>query len=90
MRKRGQVFWNWVDPNIYCRNYDDCSIAGFFINIQVRTSMARQTQLFLGIYGAKGTMLLEESYWDCQGMSMTKAVDWALQHAYELLNSNQQ
>lgn len=37
MRKRGQVFWNWGYPNIYRRNYDRFSIAGFSINIQVRT-----------------------------------------------------
>ncbi|MBS6039949.1 MULTISPECIES: hypothetical protein [Pseudomonas] len=83
MRNRGTVYWEWANPGLHFRNYDERLSCGTLINIQVRTSKENVTQLFFGIYGQKGLMLLEESYPDCKGQTMTVAMAWALQRANE-------
>lgn len=81
MRNRGKVYWDWANPELHFRSYDERLPCGALINIQVRTSREKFTQVFFGIYGTKGLMLLEESYPDCQGQTMTAAMAWALQRA---------
>ncbi len=81
MRNRGKVYWEWANPELHFRNYDERLSCGTLINIQVRTSKENVTQLFFGIYGKKGLMLLEENYPDCKGQTMTVAMAWALQRA---------
>ncbi|WP_236170155.1 hypothetical protein [Pseudomonas parasichuanensis] len=81
MRNRGKVYWDWADPELHFRNYDERLSCGTLINIQVRISTLNVTQLFFGIYGEKGMLLLEESYPDCRGQTMTAAMAWALQRA---------
>lgn len=81
MRNRGKVFWGWVNPELHFRNLDKRLPCGTLINVQVRTSKEKLTQVFFGIYGAKGVMLLEESHPDCNGQTMTVAMAWALQRA---------
>ncbi|QXH44236.1 hypothetical protein KSS93_15165 [Pseudomonas xanthosomatis] len=81
MRNRGTVYWDWVNPELHFRNYDERLSCGTLINIQVRTSQDNLTQLFFGIYGQKGLMLLEENYPDSKGQTMTAAMAWALQRA---------
>lgn len=83
MRNRGKVYWEWADPELHFRNYDERLSCGTLINIQVRTSLLNVTQLFIGIYGQKGLLLLEESYPDCRGLTMTAAMAWALQRAID-------
>lgn len=82
MRNRGQIFWEWADPDLHVRNFDERLTDGSLINIQVRTSKVQQTQLFLGIYALDGKMLLEEGYLHCKGLTMTAAMTWALQRAH--------
>ncbi|MDR2317783.1 MAG: hypothetical protein LBF06_15490 [Pseudomonas sp.] len=81
MRNRGTVYWDWANPELHFRNYDERLSCGTLINIQVRTSKENVTQLFFGIYGQKGLMLLEENYPDCKGQTMTAAMAWALERA---------
>ncbi|MGE8049668.1 hypothetical protein ACQKPT_15370 [Pseudomonas monteilii] len=81
MRNRGKVYWDWANPELHFRNYDERLSCGTLINIQVRTSKENVTQLFFGIYGHKGLMLLEENYPECKGQTMTVAMAWALQRA---------
>ncbi|MBK4989819.1 hypothetical protein [Pseudomonas sp. S36] len=81
MRNRGTVYWDWANPELHFRNYDERLSCGTLINIQVRTSKQNVTQLFFGIYGQKGLMLLEENYPDCKGQTMTAAMAWALERA---------
>lgn len=81
MRNRGKVYWGWATPEVHFRNFDERLACGTLINIQVRTSAQNVTQLFFGIYGEKGLMLLEEAYDDCDGRSMTAAMAWALERA---------
>lgn len=81
MRNRGQVYWDWANPELHFRNYDERLSCGTLINIQVRTSKENVTQMFFGIYGEKGMMLLEENHPECRGQTMTAAMAWALQRA---------
>lgn len=81
MRNRGKVYWEWANPELHFRNHDERLPCGSLINIQVRTSKENVTQLFFGIYGVRGVMLLEEHYPTCQGQTMTVAMAWALQRA---------
>ena len=81
MRNRGTVYWGWANPELHFRNYDERLSCGTLINVQVRTSTLNVTQLFFGIYGAKGLLLLEESHPDCRGQTMTAAMAWGLQRA---------
>lgn len=81
MRNRGKVYWDWANPELHFRNYDERLPCGTLINIQVRTSKENVIQLFFGIYGQKGLMLLEENHPDCKGKTMTAAMAWALQRA---------
>lgn len=83
MRNRGKVYWDWADPQLHFRNCDERLSCGTLINVQVRTSPLGATQLFFGIYKEKGEMLVEESYVDCKGQTMSAAMAWALQHAKE-------
>ncbi|MDP9537070.1 hypothetical protein Q7L29_00795 [Pseudomonas putida] len=65
MRNRGKVYWEWANPEMYFRNYDERLTCGTLINIQARLSPENATQLFLGIYGEKGVLLLEELHPNC-------------------------
>lgn len=81
MRNRGKVYWGWANPDLHFRNHDERLACGTLINIQVRVSAQNVTQLFLGVYGEKGSMMLEEAYDDCKGQTMTAAMAWALDRA---------
>lgn len=82
MRIRGKVYWGWANPDLHFRNHDERLDCGTLINIQVRVSTQGVTQVFLGVYGDKGLMMLEEAYDDCKGLTMTAAMTWALERAY--------
>lgn len=83
MRNRGQAYWEWADAQLHFRNLDERLPCGTLINIQVRTSFKGVTQLFIGVYGQQGLMLLEEYFPDCRGQTMTAAMTWGLQRANE-------
>ena len=83
MRNRGKVYWDWADPALHFRNYDERLSCGTLINIQARLSLAGITQLFFGIYGEKGVMLLEEYYPDRHGQTLSAAMAWALQRSQD-------
>ena len=67
MRNRGKIYWEWANSALHSRNYDERLPCGTLINIQARLSLENVTQLFLGIYGKKGVLLLEEVHPDCSG-----------------------
>lgn len=88
MRTRGDVYWQWAQPGIHFRNYDERIECGRLINIQVRISKDAVTQLFFGIYEKSGEMLLEEYYPDCRGQTPSRAMAWALDRAHDWLAIN--
>lgn len=81
MRKRGEIYWDWADPSMHCRNYDERFSTELLINVQVRLSKHNQTQLFLGIYGCAGLMLLERSFAARPGETMSQAMSWGIAFA---------
>lgn len=85
MRKRGSIYWSWAEPDIHFRNKDERLSDGTLLNVQIRTSKTGETQLFLGVYGQQGTMLLEEAYDSRPGETMTQAMDWGFVRAKEFV-----
>ncbi|RDL13469.1 hypothetical protein [Pseudomonas jessenii] len=85
MHIRGSVYWKWADPEIHFRNKDERLSDGTFLSVQVRTSRTGETQLFLGVYGQHGAMLLEESFDSRPGETMTQAMTWGLARAKEFV-----
>lgn len=85
MRKRGSVYWRWVDPEIHVRNKDERLSNGTLLNVQVRTSKTGETQLFLGVYAQHGMMLLEEAFDTRPGETMTQAMAWGFKRANEFV-----
>lgn len=83
MRNRGKIYWEWANSALHSRNYDERLPCGTLINIQARLSPENVTQLFLGIYGKKGVLLLEEVHPDCRGQKLSAAMAWALKRAHD-------
>ncbi|MGS0546651.1 hypothetical protein [Pseudomonas sp. Y5-11] len=90
MRIRGSVYWKWVNPEIHVRNKDDRLSDGTLLNVQVRTSKTGETQLFLGVYGQRGAMLLEEAFDSRPGETMTQAMAWGFERANEFVAMTRQ
>lgn len=85
MRSRGRVYWDWAHPTLHFRNYDELVHGGILINVQVRLSNKREVQLFLGVYGPSGVLLLEEAFDDRAEETMTKAMEWGINRAKEFV-----
>ena len=85
MRKRGSIYWGWANPEIHFRNKDERLPDGTLLNVQVRTSKTGQTQLFVGVYGQGGIMLLEEAFDSRPGETMTQAMAWGFDRANEFV-----
>lgn len=83
MRNRGKKYWDWADADLHCRNYDERLPCGRLINLQVRLTRDSITQLFLGIYGIGGELLLEEYHDQCHGQTPSTAMAWGLKRAHE-------
>ncbi len=81
MRDRGKVYWAWADESLHCRSVDERQANGTLLNVQVRLSLLGRTQLFIGVYAGKGTMIYEEAFDSLTGQSMTNAMAWGLERA---------
>lgn len=85
MHRRGSVYWGWANPEIHFRNKDERLPDGTLLNVQVRTSKTGDVQLFLGVYGQAGTMVLEEAFDSRPGETMTHAMAWGFERAKEFV-----
>jgi hypothetical protein len=81
MRYRGEQFWAWADPTLHHRYHDEVLDDGTKIDVQVRLSRTGQTQLFIGVYSDKGTMIVEEAYYTRPHESMSRALAWGVGRA---------
>ena len=81
MKNRGKVFWDWADPAIHTRSVDERQTDGTLLNVQVRMSLLGRTELFIGVYGANGKMLLEDAPDSLPGETMTNALARGLDRA---------
>lgn len=88
MRQRGKVYWEWASSDLHFRSLDQRLSCGGLVNVQARLSRDCKTQLFFGIYGENGVLLLEEHYPDCRELSMTIAMLWALERAQGWIEQN--
>ncbi|WP_081669631.1 hypothetical protein [Pseudomonas taiwanensis] len=78
MRIRGDVFWGWVDPVLHHRTHGEVLDDGTVIDVQVRLSRTRQTQLFIGVYRGCGMALYEEAFDSRPGESLSRALVWGV------------
>jgi hypothetical protein len=85
MRTRGQKYWDWARNDVHVRDHDERLLDGTLINVQVRHCAELATQLFIGVYCARGVMLFEEAYSSRPGETMTQAIAWGVDRAKELL-----
>ncbi|MCT8166873.1 MULTISPECIES: hypothetical protein [unclassified Pseudomonas] len=81
MRVRGNVFWDWADPQLHHRAHDETLDDGTHIDVQVRLSKTGQTQMFIGVYAPQGMALHEEAFNSRPGESMTRALAWGVGRA---------
>lgn len=81
MRVRGNVFWDWADPQLHHRAHDETLGDGTHIDVQVRLSKTGQTQMFIGVYAPQGMALHEEAFNSRPGESMTRALAWGVGRA---------
>lgn len=81
MRSRGQVYWDWADPSLHHRIYDEILDDGTQLDVQVRLSRTGNTQLFIGVYAPAGATLHEEGFDSRPGESMTRAMAWGVGRA---------
>lgn len=84
MRLRGDIFWEWADPEIHCRTHDETLKDGTHIDVQVRLSRAGETQMFIGVYAPDGMALYEETDDSHPRESMTRALAWGVGRARKL------
>lgn len=81
MRIRGDVYWQWADPNLHHRDHDEALDDGTSIDVQVRLSRTGNTQMFIGVYASGGEALHEEAFDSRPGESMTRALAWGVGRA---------
>lgn len=74
MRIRGEQFWAWADPTLHHRCHDEVLDDGTNIDVQVRLARTGETQLFIGVYAEKGSIIVEESYYTRPHESMSRAL----------------
>ncbi|WP_150771125.1 hypothetical protein [Pseudomonas fluorescens] len=84
MRLRGDIFWEWADPELHNRTHDETLNDGTCIDVQVRLSRVGKTQMFIGIYGPDGLALHEESDDSHPRESMTRVLAWGVGRARQL------
>jgi len=84
MRRRGQGYWKWADPQLHCRTHDETLDDGTVIDVQVRLSRTGNTQMFIGVYAPAGMAVIEESFDSRPGESMTKALAWGVGRARQV------
>jgi len=87
MRLRGDVFWEWAEPEIHTRTHDEILNDGTFIDVQVRLSRAGKTEMFIGIYAPDGIALHEEADDSHYRESMTRVLAWGVGRARQLAAS---
>ncbi|MNG78991.1 hypothetical protein D3C81_325170 [compost metagenome] len=81
MKIRGNVFWAWADPTLHHRTHDETLNDGTRIDVQVRLSRTRITQMFIGVYAPCGMAIHEDAFDSRPGESMTRALAWGVGRA---------
>jgi len=78
VRKRGDVYWNWADPQLHTRTHEETLDDGTTIDVEVRLSRLGGTQMFIGVYGSQGMALFEEAFESRPHETMTRAMAWGV------------
>lgn len=84
MRNRGDKYWAWADCKLHTRCHDQELANGTKVDVQVRLSRTRVTQVFIGVYAKSGMMLFEEYHDGCGAKTITQALLWGMGRARSL------
>ncbi|NCE83481.1 hypothetical protein [Pseudomonas sp. Q1] len=84
MRLRGDIYWNWADPELHSLTHDETLSDGTHIDVHVRLSRTGKLDMFIGIYAADGMALYEEADDSYPRESMTRALAWGVGRARKL------
>ncbi|NNJ15280.1 hypothetical protein CSV86_008525 [Pseudomonas putida CSV86] len=84
MKYRGKHYWAWAEAPLMSRSHEEVLEGGETVDVQVRLSRIGATQLFIGVYSAAGTLLVEEIYDSRPGETMTRAMNWGAARARQL------
>jgi hypothetical protein len=87
MLNRGSCYRKWADAQLQCQTYGEHLCNGATIEVQARLSATGATQLFIGVYADTGAALIEVSYDNRPGESMTRAMLWGTLQARTLAQS---
>lgn len=84
MRHRGSQYWAWSDCQLSSRSHDEVLSDGTQLNVQTRISRNGATQVFIGLYGEAGEMMIEEFYASLPDQTLSSALVWAINRARAL------
>ena len=79
--KRGAQYWCWADPSLHPRCHIEVLDDGTKIDVQARLSRTGETQLFIGVYSPKETLIVEETYYSRPQETMGRALSWGVERA---------
>lgn len=89
MRRRGARFWLWTNTRLTLHTHEETLASGVQIEVQARISLEGVTQVFIGVYGASGWAICEESH-DRRGTEhYGNALKWGAQRAREIVADTQ-
>lgn len=79
--RRGAQYWLWADPSLHHRCHIEVLDDGTRIDVQARLSRTGETQLFIGVYSHKESLILEEAYFSRPQETMGRALSWGVDRA---------
>lgn len=89
MRRRGARFWLWTNTRLALHAHEETLANGVQIEVQARVSIDGVTQIFIGVYGASGWAICEESYDRRASEHYCIALQWGAQRAREIVADTQ-
>ncbi|WP_282355107.1 hypothetical protein [Pseudomonas sp. PS01303] len=84
MQHRGSQYWAWSDCQLPSQSHDEELSDGTQVNALVRVSRQGVTQLFIGLYGGAGKMIVEEYYASLLDQTTSQALVWGVSRARAL------
>lgn len=89
MRHRGAKFWLWLNRRLPVKTFEDVLPDGRQIEVQARITQEGMTQVFIGIYDAKGVVVFEE--FDDRGIRepLVSALNWGTLRARAIVLETQ-
>ncbi|CAN7316513.1 hypothetical protein ACVK1X_003553 [Pseudomonas sp. PvR086] len=89
MRHRGAQFWLWTDTRLPHRTHEEVLGDGVQVEVRARVGHEGITQVFIGVYDARGIMLCEEFHDRGRDETYCAALKWGALRAGEIVAGTQ-